>query len=43
MESRSISLRGQVEHRRVRKLLNFLPYATENLVDVEGAFRPIVR
>ena len=37
MERRFISLSGQIEHRRIGKLLNFPPDATQNGVDVERA------
>jgi hypothetical protein len=35
MKRRSITALGEVEHRGVRKLLNFLPDATDHDVDVE--------
>lgn len=39
MERRGETLRCQVEHRRVSKLLNFLPYVSHYLVDIESALR----
>src|SRR4051812_32260341 len=44
MERRGEPSRGEIEHRRVGKLLNFLPYATQHLVNVESTLgRPDAR
>ncbi len=38
MKRRCVALFREVEHRCVSELLNFLPYAAEHCVDVEGPF-----
>jgi hypothetical protein len=37
MKRSRVAPRGKIEHRGVSKLLDFLPYATQNFVNVESA------
>jgi hypothetical protein len=36
VKRRGVALVREVKHRRIGKLLNFLPYAAKHRVDVEG-------